>query len=122
MSSRQPGQVLVQLLLSLLLLVSQQLAMAHGYTHVPRLGNEQAAGLTQSQGQASDSDDGTKAPAADHLCAQCLSADQLAYALGVPSYSFKAVAPSYLPLISTTTPPACLQVVCVFQPRAPPRV
>lgn len=108
MSSR----VIVQLLLSLLLLVSQQLAMAHGYTHVPRVGTE----------QIQDNDDGTKAPAADHLCAQCLSADQLAYALGVPSYSFKAVAPSYLPLISATTLPACLQVVRAFQPRAPPRI
>lgn len=112
MSSR----VIVQLLLSLLLLVSQQLAMAHGYTHVPRVGSE------QGQEQVKDNDDGTKAPAADHLCAQCLSADQLAYALGVPSYSFKAVAPSYLPLISATTLPACLQVVRAFQPRAPPQV
>jgi hypothetical protein len=110
MSSR----ILVQLLLSLMLLVSQQLALGHGYTHLQRIGTEQVA---------DEDGDGKPRPlSADHLCGQCLTAHQLAYALGgVPTYSFKAVAPSYPTFTSAFTPPACLQVVCVFQPRAPPR-
>jgi hypothetical protein len=108
MSSR----VLVQLLLSLLLLVSQQLALAHGYTHVQRSGTEQLR----------DKGDGSRqAPAADHLCAQCLSADQLAYALGVPTYHFKVAGNGYLPLAETSSQPASIKAVRAFQPRAPPR-
>lgn len=108
MSSR----VLVQLLLSLLLLVSQQLALAHGYTHFQRAGTEQLR----------DGDDGsTRAPAADHLCAQCLSADQLAYALGLPAYHFKVAGNGYLPFTETRARPVSVKVVRAFQPRAPPR-
>jgi hypothetical protein len=109
MSSR----VLVQLLLSLMLLVSQQLALGHGYAHLQRAASEQLR----------DEEDGSRrGPATDQLCAQCATFHQLAYGLGsVPTYSFKAVAPSYPTFVSASTPPACLQVVCVFQPRAPPR-
>ncbi|QGZ39950.1 hypothetical protein IP92_02279 [Pseudoduganella flava] len=111
MSSR----ILVQLLLSLLLLVSQQLALGHGYAHLQRIGTEQVA--------SDDDDDGQPRPlSADHLCGQCLTAHQLVFGLGgLPTYSFKAVAPSYPTFVSAATSPACLQVVCVFQPRAPPR-
>lgn len=108
MSSR----VIVHLLLSLLLLVSQQLALAHGYTHVQRLGT----------GQVQGRDDGAPPTAADHLCAQCLSADQLAHALAVPSYHFKAAANGYLPLDETSARPASSKTVRAFQPRAPPRI
>jgi hypothetical protein len=108
MSSR----VLVQLLLSLLLLVSQQLALAHGYKHVQRVGTEQLRGK----------DDGApQTTAADHLCAQCLSADQLAYALGVPAYHFKVAGSGYLPFTETSPQPASFKAVRAFQPRAPPR-
>lgn len=109
MSSR----VLVQLLLSLLLLVSQQLALAHGYTHVQRIGTAQLL----------DSDDGgQKTPAADGLCAQCLSADQLAYALGIPTYHFKVAGNGYLPSKESFAQPASGKAVRAFQPRAPPGV
>ncbi|TWI61572.1 hypothetical protein IP91_04653 [Pseudoduganella lurida] len=105
---------IVQLLLSLLLLVSQQLALSHGYTHVPNPGPQQV--------QLDTNDDGSpKAPAADHLCGQCLSASQLAFALGLPTWGIKAVRPEYVLLDSIFTAPACLQPVCHFQPRAPPR-
>lgn len=108
MSSR----VLVQLLLSLLLLVSQQLALAHGYTHFQRAGT----------GQLRDKGDGsTRTPAADHLCAQCVSAGQLAHALGLPSYHFKVAGNGYLPLAETRARPASAKAVLAFQPRAPPR-
>jgi len=112
MSSR----IIVQLLLSLLLLVSQQLALSHVYTHVPT--PARLAALLQ--GDDSGSDDTKRALAADHLCGLCVSGDQLAHALGVPAYSFTAVAPEYLPLAAADTPAACLRTVCVFQSRAPP--
>ncbi len=108
MSSR----VLVQLLLSLLLLVSQQLALAHGYTHVQRAATEQLRG---------QDDDAPQTPAADHLCAQCLSADQLAYALGVPSHHFRIACNGYLRFTETSAQPASIRAVRAFQPRAPPR-
>lgn len=112
MSSR----IIVQLLLSLLLLLSQQLAVSHVYTHVPAA--QRLVALLQ--GDASNSDDSKRSIAADHLCGLCVSGDQLAHALGVPSYSFNAVAPEYLPLTAADTPAACLRTVCVFQSRAPP--
>ncbi len=108
MSSR----VLVQLLLSLLLLVSQQLALSHVYTHVPGGGPVQ---LSQDDGGK-----GSRSAAADHLCGLCVSGDQLTHALGVPSYSFHAVRPEYLPLVAADTPAACQRTVCVYQSRAPP--
>ena len=104
-------RVFVQLLLSLLLLVSQQLALAHGYTHVQRTVTEQLQGK----------DDGAPATAADHLCAQCLSADQLAHALAVPTYHFKVAGNGYLPGIEPAARPASSKTVRAFQPRAPPR-
>ncbi|GGX98905.1 hypothetical protein GCM10007386_32240 [Pseudoduganella dura] len=103
---------MVQLLLSLLLLVSQQLALAHGYTHVQRTATEQLRGQ----------DDGSpQTPAADHLCAQCLSADQLAYALGVPGYHFRIAGNGYLRCTETSAQPAGFKAAHAFQPRAPPR-
>ena len=109
MSSR----ILTQLLLSLLLLVSQQLAMAHGYAHLHRAATEQLR----------DKDDGSQTAPGDQLCGQCASAYQLAFAIGgVPTYSFEAVPAAYIPPVYTFTPAACLRAVCVFQPRAPPRV
>ncbi|AVR94948.1 hypothetical protein [Pseudoduganella armeniaca] len=109
MSSR----IIVQLLLSLLLLVSQQLALSHVYTHVPAPGGVAVLG--------DSGDEGKRPIASDHLCGLCVSGDQLAHALGVPSYSFKAVAPEYLPLAAADTPAACLRTVCVFHSRAPPQ-
>ncbi|WP_338767660.1 hypothetical protein [Massilia sp. METH4] len=112
MSPRHPGQLIVQLLLSLLLLVSQQLALAHGYTHVQRIATEQL------QGQ----DDGApQTPAADHLCAQCLSAEQLAYAHGVPNHHFRIAGNGFHPSAERIAQPAAAQAVRAFQPRAPPR-
>jgi hypothetical protein len=107
MSSR----VIVQLLLSLLLLVSQQLALSHVYTHVP---GQAPVQLSQDDGG------GNRSVAADHLCGLCVSGDQLTHALGVPTYSFHAVRPEYLPLAAADTPAACQRTVCVYQSRAPP--
>ena len=104
-------RVFVQLLLSLLLLVSQQLALAHGYTHIQRTVTEQLQGK----------DDGAPPTAADHLCAQCLSADQLAHALAVPTYHFKVAGNGYLPGTEPAIRPAGSKTVRAFQPRAPPR-
>ena len=111
-NTRMSSRVVIQLLLSLLLLVSQQLALGHGYTHVQRIGTEQL--------QGSD-DGGQQTPAADGLCAQCLSADQLAYGLGVPDYHFKVPGNGYLPSPEASARPAIAKAVRAFQPRAPPR-
>ncbi len=112
MSSR----VIVQLLLSLLLLVSQQLAASHVYqhvyTHVPGSGPGQ---LSQDDGGK-----GSRSVAADHLCGLCVSGEQLAHALGVPSYSLHAVRPEYLPPIAAHAHAACGRTACAYQSRAPP--
>lgn len=111
-NSRMSSRVLVQLLLSLLLLVSQQLALAHGYTHLQRIGTWQLQG---------NDDGGQQTPAAEHLCAQCLSADQLAYALGVPGYHFRVAGNGFLPCKEPSAQPASAKAAHAFQPRAPPR-
>lgn len=108
MSSR----VIVQLLLSLLLLVSQQLALAHVYTHVPGSGPVQ---LSQDDGGK-----GSRPVAADHLCGLCVSGEQLAHALGVPSYSLHAVRPEYLPPVAARAHAACGRTGRAYQSRAPP--
>jgi hypothetical protein len=67
-------------LLSLLLLISQQLSLVHGYAHV--------AGKLAPTAAVQSDDGGVKRLAADDGCASCLVAAQLASALTGPAFSF----------------------------------
>jgi hypothetical protein len=115
--------LMVRLLLSLLLLVSQQLAVSHGYTHWanarPILA-EQLAGA-----DAADSQDGgvgaSKSLAPDHGCAICLAAAHFGTALTSPPYRFFALECSYAAIAPALAFTVRLLSFSLYQPRAPPQ-
>jgi hypothetical protein len=88
---------LVHLLLSLLLLVSQQLSLGHGYTHWSEFRETLAQSLEDGQ-----RDGKPLKPGLHDLCGQCAASAQVAFAL-------------------PPTAGICLLTECVFQPRGPPR-
>lgn len=75
---------MLHFLLSLVLLVSQQMALAHGLSHWDNLG--QHAHAAQS-GQGLGASDGPDTPALDDFCAECAFDAQLDFALPLPSHA-----------------------------------
>jgi hypothetical protein len=107
---------IVRILLSLLLLVSQQMAFTHALSHLS--GNAPAGASLRAHADR----DGmlSKALAADQSCDQCLAFAQLAGPLGnTPRwFAVDAVGSEAIAGHASTPAPAC--TVCVFQSRAPP--
>jgi hypothetical protein len=97
-------RLLGRLLLSLVLLWSQQAVFAHALTHV-----QQAAST------------GSKSLLQDLACADCLAHAQLSAALGSTAPGFAIATPVPVAIILPATDTACLVTVCAFQPRAPPQ-
>jgi hypothetical protein len=111
---------LVHVLLSLLLLVSQQLSVGHGYTHWA----EAADTLVQQTGAAADTDDGTDKlpkPGLHDLCGQCAASAQIAFALPSTLRQFVPAELAYAVPAVPATPGICLLTTCPFQSRAPPQ-
>jgi hypothetical protein len=108
---------LVHVLLSLLLLVSQQLSLGHGYTHWTEVQE------TLSQASANARDDGGKLPkpVLHDLCAQCAASAQVAFALPAAIRQFVPAELAYAAPTLPPTPGICLLSDCAFQPRGPPR-
>jgi len=106
---------IVYALLSLLLVLSQQLGMVHAVSHI--------SDYRHAPEQLQDRDDAsaTRGAALDHNCGQCLAFAQLANALDTPSFTFPAVVSSAPVAIIAGVPQACQRTVCVFQSRAPPQ-
>jgi len=113
---------LVHVLLSLLLLVSQQLSLGHGYTHWDDV--RESLGWNAAEAVVGASDDGGGKPAKPglhDLCGQCAASAQVAFALPT---SIRQFVPAELVHAAPTlpdTPGICLLTACVFQPRGPPR-
>jgi len=112
---------LVHLLLSLLLLVSQQLSLGHGYTHWAGL--DDVAAVQAAQGINGDGDGGGKPakPALRDLCGQCAASAQIAFALPATARRFVPAELAYAAPAVPETPGVCLQSTCPFQSRAPPQ-
>lgn len=102
----------VHVLLSLLLLVTQQIGATHVYSHWTGAGAAQAA--------RADSDNHRKQAAAHASCDQCLSIAQIAVALASVPLGIAASALAFGPIALPATSAACLRTTCVFQSRAPP--
>jgi hypothetical protein len=103
----------VHLLLSLLLLLTQQMSLQHAATHVAEASRAQAAA------QVEQGADGK--PALRDLCALCLDGAQLAIAAPPPAHVFVPLAladDSPVDPVRTGIRP---QPVHAFQPRGPPR-
>lgn len=105
---------MLPLLIAYLLLMSQQVALAHGYTHWAPMQKAVSGEVLASAGAAPE------ATLVDHICLQCVAAAELAFAISSPLLRFAA-------LDSRPVLPAqlFLQVrerfaTVVFQSRAPP--
>jgi hypothetical protein len=110
---------LVHVLLSLLLLVSQQLSLGHGYTHW----SDGAETLVQ-QVASDTTDDGTgklPKPGLHDLCGQCAASAQIAFALPATLRRFVPAELAYAAPAVPATPGICLLTTCPFQSRAPPQ-
>jgi len=104
---------LVHVLLSLLLLVSQQLSLGHGYT----LGQQTATSA------AADDEGGGKLPkpGLHDLCGQCAASAQIAFALPATLRRFVPAELAYAAQALPATPGICLLAACPFQSRGPPQ-
>jgi hypothetical protein len=105
---------MIRVLLSLLLLVSQQMAFSHVITHWSGQRGDTAGHVARGDGSVSD------AFAKDQVCSQCLAFAQLAGAVGHTSRSF---APPALPSGAISAAPEQsidARIVVAFRSRAPP--
>ena len=113
-------QAFNRILLSLLLLITQQMAASHAMSHwSSALGLGKAAAQAHQSASAGDSDL-SRAFALDQSCDQCLAFAQL---VGPLSNTPRAFAPPDMVAIAISTAvgqPACARTICAFQSRAPP--
>ncbi len=113
---------IVHFLLSLMLLVSQQLALAHGLSHVDQLRRQAATvdgGAHGQQRQDLQGDPDT--PALHEFCAECAADAQLDVALPLPDHAFLAPHSVAAMVAARCGEGVRPQPVRPFQPRAPPR-
>lgn len=105
---------LVHVLLSLLLLVSQQLSLGHAYSHW--------ADIEESLVQQTDDDSGKPSkPGLHEQCGQCAASAQVAFALPATVRQFIPAELAYAVPSLAATPGICLLAACPFQQRGPPR-
>lgn len=111
---------IVHVLLSLLLLVSQQMAFAHAMSHwTGKLGSTHAlAQLVQADGDR----DLSSSVAQDRSCFQCLAFAQMASAIGSTPRQFAPLDLQAERVIALATTERAPRTVCVFHSRAPPFV
>lgn len=109
-------QVINRILLSLLLLLSQQMAFAHALSHWTGTLHGTKAEQHESDGSGLSS-----AVAQDQTCDHCLALAQLVAPLASTPRTFCAGDNGATAFISTDTGTHCPRVVCGFNPRAPPQ-
>ena len=107
-------QYLVRIVLSLLLLLSQQMAMSHVLSHW-------TGSIDTAQQAGSSAESVSSAFAKDQSCNQCLAFAQLASPVGSPVRTFAATEADPTFVASSTASALCARTVCVFQPRGPPQ-
>lgn len=105
-------------LLSLVLLVSQQMALAHGWTHWDA-GHKSAAAWQDGRAHAASGQ--SDAPALHAFCAECAADAQLDFALPLPAYALSL--PTVVDSIRVAPFTYGVQApqASPYQPRAPPR-
>lgn len=106
---------IIRVLLSLLLLMSQQMAFTHAMSHWANAANE-SAGLQNDGGGKP-----LQGAAHDKNCAQCLGFAQLASAVGNSARTFFISEAGFSYSAPPATPADRNRTVCVFQSRAPPQ-
>ncbi len=109
-------QAIIRVLLSLLLLVSQQIASAHVLSHL-------AASLAgPNVVQTTQIDDGlASAVAQDDTCSHCLSVAQLAGPLGSTPPAFIIPTAGSSPVVAAAAHDAGARTILAFNSRGPPQ-
>lgn len=105
---------LVHVLLSLLLLVSQQLSLGHAYSHWTDARESLARQSAENTGKPAK-------PVLHEQCGQCAASAQVAFALPPTVRQFIPAELAYAVPRLAATPGICLLAACPFQPRGPPR-
>jgi hypothetical protein len=109
---------LVHVLLSLLLLVSQQLSLGHGYTHRAEIDETL---VRQAAASAAGGNGKVPKPGLHDLCGQCAASAQIAFALPTTLRQFVPARLVYAAPTVPATPGICLLTACPFQSRGPPQ-
>lgn len=103
-----------RVLLSLLLLLSQQMAMSHAVAHWSGRALPAAVQHQSADGSLS------KSVAQDQWCDECLAFAQIAGAVGSSTRTFAPFNPGADPLPAIAGHSPCARTVCAFRSRAPP--
>jgi hypothetical protein len=107
---------ILHVLLALLLVLSQQLGMAHAVSHWSdfRQGTQQVQGGDGADGGLS------AGLALDHNCSQCAAFAQLASAIHTPSFTFPSIDYRAPQADSVMPEPEGVRGARAYNPRAPP--
>ena len=109
-------QIFIRVLLSLLLLLSQQMASAHALSHLAgKIGDVQQLHIVAGD------DDVSTAASLDQSCNQCLGFAQLAGPLASTYRAFMAADADAVMVAARAVQAICARTVCAFQSRAPPQ-
>jgi len=114
---------IVFVLLSLLLVLTQQMGFTHALSHWSAQRScvsGGAADAVQLASQASEDDDGPRAQSFDQSCEQCLAFAQVGTPLDVQLYSFPVTSSDAAAVAADQSLVLCQRTVCVFHSRAPP--
>ena len=114
-------QAFIRVLLSLLLLISQQMASSHVMSHLAG-GLERAAAVqVQVQVQVTGADEGlASAVAQDQSCSQCLAFAQLSGPLGIAPRAFAVPDHATAGSVPGDLHAGASRTILAFQSRAPP--
>jgi hypothetical protein len=107
-------------LLSLLLLLTQQLSLLHGVTHTTGTAQPPVRALV-AQADGDSAAGKLPKPALHDWCAQCAFSAQLAFALPAAMRLFAPLELVFALVQVPRVPAICLVTRCVFQSRAPPQ-
>jgi hypothetical protein len=108
-------RALNHLLLSIVLLLSQQMAIAHVISHWG------ARAATSTVHANAPRDDGFSKPIAqDQSCEQCLAFAQIATAVGQETRSFAPPSQGSWSIAALAPSRVCARAPCAFRSRAPP--
>lgn len=111
----------VHVVLSLLLLVSQQVALLHGFVHADEARVSSNARTFAQPGDGPARGEKAAKSAMHHICGQCAAAAQLAFALPAMAYLFVPPAPASFIVDAQRSVDALVLTTRAFQPRAPPQ-
>ena len=110
----------LHVLLSLLLLITQQLSLGHGYSHWTEATQRIAASIMADQDADADPTGKQQKPALHDLCGQCAASAQIAFAVAPTTRRFVAPELAYGAPNIVPSPGICRLTACAFQPRGPP--